>query len=285
MCQQLANWHPLGFKFLQGTGFQSGPMAFAGQMQIFGFLSLGLLWQESYRYLPRPLRNKFVYYAVIFSNIAGLVFASERSAWLGLIVALAFFLFLLSRQLMIRSFLLMGAAVAAAWFCLPVVQKRLLPLSHWQQDVSVRVRFQLWRSSFELFQSSWLTGVGATKFPHQYIKEAIVPGRSSYLDHAHSNYLQALATTGILGFASYVYLIACIFLVAWREFVGQSVSQSGKGFDQAIALGILSAMVSLSIAGIFEYNFGTGPVRLTQWFVLALLSGVTTAKAKPAECT
>lgn len=30
-------------------------------------------------------------------------------------------------------------------------------------------------------------------------------------------------------------------------------------------------MVSLAVAGIFEYNFGSGQVKLIQWFLLALL--------------
>ncbi len=41
--------------------------------------------------------------------------------------------------------------------------------------------------------------------------------------------------------------------------------------DKAIALSIMCATVSLSVSGIFEYNFGTGPVRLPQWFVVALI--------------
>jgi O-antigen ligase len=269
--EQLFNWHP-GFKFLQGTGFQSGPMAFAGQMQIFAMLALGFIVDRSFRVFPRPLENKFFYATVVVANIAGVLFASERNAWLGFLVAFILWTSLVSRQLMIKSLLVLAIGAGFAWFCIPVVQIRLRPLMDWQHEVSSKARMIVWQEAITRFETNPVTGIGATKFPRLAIAEAIVPGRSVALDHAHSNYLHVLATTGIIGFLAYLYIIIATLVLAWRNYKYRSTDTSLRAnIDRAIGLAVLCATVALLVSGIFEYNFGTGPVRLPQWFVVALI--------------
>ena len=40
---------------------------------------------------------------------------------------------------------------------------------------------------------------------------------------------------------------------------------------RSIAVALLAASVSLAVSGLFEFNFGTGHVRLTYFFFLAFL--------------
>ncbi len=110
-----------------------------------------------------------------------------------------------------------------------------------------------------------MTGVGALHFPRIDLPEAIVPGHSKDLNHAHSNYLQILSTTGILGFTSFLWLLITALTTAYRQ------AKTPSPLYAAIGLGLFGAMVSLAVAGIFEYNFGSGQVKLIQWFLLALL--------------
>jgi O-antigen ligase len=110
-----------------------------------------------------------------------------------------------------------------------------------------------------------MTGVGALHFPRIDLPEAIVPGHSKDLNHAHSNYLQILATTGVLGLTSFLWLLITSLTVAYRQ------AKLPNPLYSAIGLGLFGAMVSLAVAGIFEYNFGSGQVKLIQWFLLALL--------------
>ena len=110
-----------------------------------------------------------------------------------------------------------------------------------------------------------MTGVGALHFPRIDLPEAIVPGHSKDLNHAHSNYLQILSTTGILGFTSFLWLLITALTAAYRQ------AKTPSPLYSAIGSGLFGAMVSLAVAGIFEYNFGSGQVKLIQWFLLALL--------------
>jgi O-antigen ligase len=272
--QQVFDWHPSGFKWLQGTGFQSGPMAFAGQMQIFALLALGFLLTGGYRSMPRLFQHKGFFVLVCAANVAGIIFASERSAWLGFLVAICIFTLLLSsRKAMLQSFAVSTVSILAAWFLIPVVKKRMLPLLDWQHEVSSKARFKMWDVAMDLFKEKPIFGVGATRFPKVAMKDAIVPGRSEFLDHAHSNYFQVLSTTGIVGAVAYLYLCLSMLLGGWQHFRAKPVQTFSFNYvDRAIGLSVLGMVISLMVSGIFEYNFGTGPVRLPMFFVLALLA-------------
>ena len=119
-------------------------------------------------------------------------------------------------------------------------------------------------------------GTGINRFPHLALSDAVVPGKTTYCNHAHSNYLQILATTGIIGTVAYLYLLFASLLAALRaaepspESI-QNKSAEAAAFDQVLGLGVLIVIVSLMVSGLFEYNFGTGQVRLAEWFVLALI--------------
>ncbi len=105
-----------------------------------------------------------------------------------------------------------------AWYTIPVFQKRLLPLLDWQHEVSTKARLIVWDITWKLFLRNPIFGVGPRHFPRIVIKDALVPGQAPYLSHAHSNYLHALATTGVIGFSAYVWVLLASFGLAWQQF-------------------------------------------------------------------
>lgn len=264
LIQQVFNFHPFTYPFLQATGFLNEPMSFAGLMQLTSFLALGFLVQGGYKQLPL-LAGKYSFIAVVLANFLGLVFASERSAWLGMIFALLSVCFYISPRRFLEGIVALSLLATLAWFTVPVVQTRLSPLLNAQSDVGVSARVSIWSKAWHLFEEHPLVGVGVLHFPRIDLPEAIVPGHSKDLNHAHSNYLQILSTTGIFGFASFLVLLATTLLTSYRQ------ARQADKFYGSIGLGLLGAMLSLSVAGLFEYNFGSGQVKLIQWFLLALL--------------
>ncbi|HEY9785332.1 MAG TPA: O-antigen ligase family protein [Candidatus Obscuribacterales bacterium] len=280
--QQLADFHPFGFRYLQGHGFLSSPMPFSGQMQIFSLLSTAVILRHGYQLLAKPFNNKFVFALLLAANWLGLLFAGERSAWLGAIVGFTALCGVISWKSMLKSLLVIAVASGIALATVPVVQKRVQPLFSYATDPGATVRFQVWEKSYQLFRDHPLLGVGVRAFPHLYIAEAAIPGYKSFLDHAHSNYFHVLATTGAAGFLVYLWLL----LATVKESFGLARKKVGEDeapgqFDSALALGVFGAVVSLAVSGIFEYNFGTGQVRLTQWFVIALLAQSRVNQSSP----
>jgi len=264
--EQLTGFHPFSFPYLQGTGFLSGPMAFSGLTQIFSLLALGIALKNGYHSLPAKLSNPIVFFSILACNWLGVIFAAERSAWFGVIVALFTTCLLISRRAAVLSGLFVIATSAIGWLALPVVRERVSSLANWHTDVSVSTRVILWQKAWETFQHSPIFGVGIRQFPHMYIPEALQQGHLA-LDHAHSNYLHILATTGLVGFCAYLYLWFTALKLSYLE----QKNPAYTNIDQGIYLGIFAGVVSLAVSGLFEYNFGTAQVRLAEWFLLAML--------------
>jgi O-antigen ligase len=264
--QQIFHYHPFDkYPYLQATGFVGHPMAYAGQMETTACLGLGLLLTGGWEYV---VKNRALFIVIAASNLAGVFYASERSAWLGMLFAILAMSSLISIRTLAKVVVGLALVGVISWFAVPVVQARLVPmLTNIKSDVGVQARFVIWQKSFEIWKEHPVVGVGPRKFPKIDIPEAIVPGESTHLVHAHNNFLHMMATMGTLGLLAFVYLEFSTLLVAFRAWTSTNFDK----FHRAIGLSVLGGIVSLMVAGLFEYNFGTGHVRLMHWFVLAML--------------
>lgn len=260
--------HISSFKYLQGTGFLSGPMAFAGVMQMFSLLSVSLWLTGAYDQLAGRFKDKFVFVPIAIGNVLGLLFAFERSAWFGFGFGAMLVAGFVSRKLLLRVVALGLIVAVVGWFALPAVQARMGSILKGEQEESSRQRMEVWMSALDQFKSSTtseIIGVG----PRHFKPLPIEGPNKQVLDHAHSNYLQSLTTTGLVGLVAYLWLCLASLRLAWQNV---KKARADDGLDKGIGLGILAGTLSLMLAGIFEYNFGTGNVRLAQWFLLAMLT-------------
>ncbi len=275
--QQVFNFHP-GYPYLQASGFVDHPMAYAGQMETTACLSLGLLLSGGWQ---NVLKNKVAFAIITICNLAGVFYASERSAWLGMLFAILAMSSLISIRMLAKVVVGLAVVGVVSWFFVPVVQTRITPmLTNIKSDVGVQARFVIWKQSFDIWKEHPVVGVGPRDFPKIDIPEAIVPGESTHLVHAHCNILHMMATMGTVGLLAFLYLELSTLIVAVRTWF----SKNGDLFHRAIGLSVLGGIVSLMVAGLFEYNFGTGHVRLMHWFALAMLVGISnTRTAAPPE--
>ncbi len=263
--QQTFDFHPFEkYKYLQASGFVRNPMAFAGEMQVTACVALALCLGLKKEDLPF---SKVILFALAVANFLGVIFASERSAWLGIAVAVLVIAFCVSRKLFFKTVIAGIIFVGLLWLTVPVVKTRLEPLlTNAQNDTSTRVRLSIWNECISMWQKGPILGVGINHFPKLDYKDAVVPGISDHLTHAHSNYLHLLVTLGLPGLFAYLVLLGQTFLLALSNW-----QRGASNLDKALGLGVVGALVSLSVAGIFEYNFGAGHVRLIQWYVFAFV--------------
>ncbi len=77
-------------------------------------------------------------------------------------------------------------------------------------NTSEGIRFELWKAAWIMFTEYPIFGIGSGQF-NDILKEKIDAGeipKIQVFDHAHNEPLQILATTGIIGFLSYIFLYA-----------------------------------------------------------------------------
>jgi O-antigen ligase len=265
MVQQLFNFHPGTYQYLQATGFLQAPMPYAGLMQMTSFLALGLYLKNGYKVLPGLLNDSRFFAFTVLANFLGLFFSCERSAWLGMAAGIVAITLRLKPGAFLKVALASLIALALGWYCVPAVKARLAPLAHPQSDVGVSARLKIWKRAGDIFVGHPIIGVGPSHFPSiTDIPEALVPGKSTDINHAHSNYLQILSTLGIVGFLSFLALLVVSLMVALKQ------SKDGA-WSGGVGLGAFAALISLMVAGLFEYNFGAGQVKLAQWFLIGAL--------------
>jgi O-antigen ligase len=306
--QQLTDFHPTAFKYLQGTGFLATPMTFSGIMQIFSLLAIGLLFGGAYKDAGGLLARPYFLIFVLLGNLSGIIFASERSGWLGFVAGLIVAAASLPNRRRLANVAACVATLAiAAWLTIPVVKARIdVDIAH---DPSFTFRMLVWDHAFKVFYAHPLLGVGIRHFPVFPVPAALVPTHAPVLDHAHSNYIHILATLGIVGIVCYLYLWWRVVITAWNGFqtkreddapalsligefseasidpdeetlstddseddqVDPATNSHPWTFAEGLSFGIMAGAIALMVSGLFEYNFGTGQIRLTQWFVLAML--------------
>jgi len=115
------------------------------------------------------------------------------------------------------------------------------------------VRFELWKAAWIIFTEKPVFGVGSGQFD-ETLKEKIDAGeipKIQVFDHAHSEPLQILATTGIIGLLSYIFLYAGIAYYFYRSLTPSSTYEIRY-------LSILGLMLvgSFFIFGLTNYSFG-----------------------------
>jgi O-antigen ligase len=304
--QQLTDFHTTAFKYLQGTGFLATPMTFSGIMQIFSLLAIGLLFGGAYKDAGGFLAQPYVMAFLVLGNLSGIIFASERSGWLGFVAGLIVAAASLPNRRRLANVAACVAILAiVAWLTIPVVKARIdVDIT---QDPSFTFRMLVWDHALKVFYAQPVFGIGIRHFPLFPVPAELVPTHAPVLDHAHSNYIHILATLGIFGAICYLYMWWQVISTAWWGFQTKNADdslsvQAGQepdelaidpdeetlspslpaadstttpsrpwSFAEGMSFGIMAGAIALMVSGLFEYNFGTGQIRLTQWFILAML--------------
>ena len=138
-------------------------------------------------------------------------------------------------------------------------------------------RYWLYKCAIRIFLDHPITGVGQRNFVKVYGHYIPEPLRSPdalradgtvYLGwpHAHSLYLNLLATQGILGFATFAWLIVTAIRLAWRNYWNPN-----DAFLRAMALAILTAIVAFLAMGLLDENLRDSEGIMPLWFLLGVL--------------
>lgn len=122
---------------------------------------------------------------------------------------------------------------------------------------SGRIRKFVWRGAIDIFKTHPLFGTGPETFAYAYYKvkpaEHNLTTEWDYLyNKAHNEFLNYLATTGILGFGSYMAIIILFYVLAFKSFMKKTQRYS------YIAVGFIGAFTGLHISNFFGFSVVIG---------------------------
>lgn len=242
----LAAYLDLGVILLSADTFTPRLQLQATSLTFYLPFLLAWLW---FRIPGRQARHLAI--GLALASLTGYVtLAEERSAFVGLVCALAGMALLACRMRTHHALLLLGAVILVA---LALNGEALLRGLNTEGGIFAQLdafssgRLTLWTQALQSPPDPWLTGVGMGNA--RYHSEAITI-HGALVKHLHNLWLDAWYETGLLGLAMLVTLLLYLFTTtvrAWKHLAG--ADQLGAALFLSAALSILAeAQFSISYA-------------------------------------
>jgi len=244
--------------YCSAIGFFDHHLTFGTQMMMIALLGIGLVLTEN-------IRSRTIYLISTAIVILGLVFSYARGPWLGFAAGFLIFFWSWNRKMAITFGLALLIICAAFISISPSLMARAEAAFSSSANPD---RIAMWRSTAEMIEDHPWLGVG----PGMY-RRAIQPYREGYnveflsAAHAHNNVLQELAERGILGT---VLLTAFWFTIFYAGALKLSASEKQK---RGLYLGMLVALFSLWVSGMFQYNLGDAENAMLAYLICGFVIG------------
>lgn len=187
---------------------------FAGTVLVLSFL---LLLGLSFNFFKNNKRNMFLFLLTLsIINLYEIYLTYSRSAIAMLVVSLIFFLLLLGKKKLILS-----ALVILILIILIIPKSFQTEGTNLLRIASVNARLDSINNSIGIIKDNPILGVGFNAYRYAQHRYGFLDGGAWKTTHAgagtDNSFLFVLATTGLIGFISFIYLLFSIFKVAIKK--------------------------------------------------------------------
>ena len=232
-----------------GTAF--GPFVdpdhFAGFVELIAPLGLALLFFRS-------RRREQVLLLLLFTivPIGALILSASRGGIIGLVLEIALLAFLSRAHRIGRKQVLGAAAIALVagtfivWLGVSRAIERFEQLTH--GGITRDLRVSMYHDTWRIFVDHPWVGTGLGTLIDVYPRYASFFNGLT-VDHAHNDYLELVADTGVLGGICGVSFIILLF---WRGFA--NLQFAGRAALRAVTAGCLTACAGLLVHGLVDFN-------------------------------
>ncbi len=242
------------------------PMTFA---HIYGpslCLVVALGFACTFRY-KIDVETKLIWLAAVI--VAGLcvLLTFTRGVWFGCFVALTVMGFIRDRRTGFAIVLGGGLIVLLLQEAWPLFHSRLLQAFYFRDNYD-KERVALWQANWHIFKQYPILGIGwgeNWRRIREFYDQLGFP-QGQFEGHAHNQYLQFMAGTGIMGLSIYLYV--CIFFFSYAL---KLLFKTREMFAKGLMLGCIGAMLCFYLAGLTESNFEHEKVRQLILLVWALV--------------
>jgi O-antigen ligase len=205
---------------------------------------------------PWPAGATVVAAAAAAVSAWALIVSQTRNAWLGAVFGLAAVLVLRAP----RTLWLLATALAALLLARPASIAQRLTFS----DASSVDRYYMWQAGFDMIRDKPIMGQGPGMILRVYPKYRWPEAPNPQQPHLHDNPLQIAAERGLPALVFWVWMMAVLLATALRE------ARAGPGPPRFFGAAAFGTVLTLLVAGVFEYNFGDSEVLMFTLVVAAL---------------
>ena len=243
----------------RANGFFGSPMTLAGYLCLF-IPILFVLFLERKRY---DIWKWIIGISLSVCCVA-LLFNGTRGAWLAIatVISLLLLYYLIQKEKM-AVFILCGLLIVGVGLSqYQPFTNRVASITDTKNQSNAE-RFLIWNSALHMFEDHPVLGVGLGQYKDNYQKKYISPeAKEPKLEHAHNNFMQMLAESGIVGFGGFVILISGLIGYSFKRFFKNK---------NPYALMMCASTLALVLQGLTEYNFGNSAVMKCFWLLQGCL--------------
>ncbi len=250
------------------TSFFNMPTTYGYILSLFLFIPLSFVFSH------QKIKFRWLHMGVAALATISLILTFTRGAWIGFLAGLALFLFLNSRKYFM-AILIGGIILTVTLFLSHQGFKERVASLIDPTYYSNSQRIELWEANLQIFLDYPILGVGYN-FNDVVISHyhALLDHNESFASHAHNNYLQFLAGTGLLGLIAFI-----VFLLSFDKELLRQIRVSTPE-NKTFLFALSSILVTFLVGMIFDCNFGDSEVRYS---FLAYMALVIQAKEESSQ--
>lgn len=197
---------------------------------------------------------------ILALGILATIFSKSESAWIGMVVGLAFGSLLLG-GLARKTTIIVGIIGLLSLLFVPAVrnpvEKKLL-----LRDWSGVVRKITWNETFEMLKDRPIFGAGLAGYQKIMVPYHKATAIEIFL-YPHNIFLNFWSEVGLLGLAAFFWIVVRFFL-----YIRGLLKRDGLERRVAIATG--SAMVTLLVHGLVDVPYFKNDLAMLFWFIVAV---------------
>lgn len=230
-------------------GFMGHWMTFSGLLMILNVLLLSHL-------LFAKVHPKWFYPAFVILS-AALLLSLTRNAWLGFLAATVVLISMRRLKWVFAIPIVVAIIFLASVLIWPATVANRMSNIFNPAETSNRDRLQMLQSGWKIIKDYPLTGVGTGMLQQVYPRYRAPDGVFRNNQHLHNNVVQVAAENGIFAVAAWIWLIVKVIsdLIHWKRKVMNAE-------EKFMIHGTIGIVVSLFVAGMFEYNFGDSEIKM-----------------------
>lgn len=214
----------------------------------------------------KSLRDSILWVIVLALNVFAVILHFKRCAWISTLVCSIPGLF---RRFGFKTILLLLTFSIIMGFFNPV-KERVIKLS---DELSTKKggRLTMWVKIAPVIIKKYpIKGIGFRCITPE-IMRSIYPEVEPNRNHLHSNPVEIIASTGIVGFLLYIIWMGKTLIDAVKYYL--KARKSSWYSEEINALSSLLAFCGLMIAGMVEYNFADGEIIIIYVLLMGIISG------------
>jgi O-antigen ligase len=207
-------------------------------------------------------RLKTLYFIAAMIIFLSVIATFGRSAWLALMVLMGLTVLLTKTRLFGYVFGVMLLAAVVASLISPEVQARFISIFDISQNQD---RFNLWHTALNMIKNNPIWGVGQGNFTRVFPLYE-VPGFYDSKVHAHNDYLNAAANSGMPSALAWLALWISWFYVSLKTYLRKNLSL----FERQVLLGSILALSGILFAALFQCYYTDLENNLLWWTLASL---------------